>query len=99
MIHDLLARNGLTLSDVDGWAIHPGGPRILDVIAEKLELEPAALAPSRDMLSAHGNCSSPTVLLILDELFARDSPARHVVAMAFGPGLTLYATLLSRVAN
>jgi predicted naringenin-chalcone synthase len=96
LVRDLLGRNDLTLSDVDGWAIHPGGPRILDVIAEKLELDPAALAPSRDMLSAHGNCSSPTVLLILDALFADARPARNVVAMAFGPGLTLYAALLSR---
>jgi predicted naringenin-chalcone synthase len=96
LIHELLARNGLALSDVDGWAIHPGGPRILDVVAEKLELEPAAVAPSRSMLAAHGNCSSPTVLLILHELFGR---ARNIVTMAFGPGLTLYAALLSRTAQ
>ncbi|MBA3372458.1 MAG: type III polyketide synthase, partial [Euzebyaceae bacterium] len=44
----------------------------------------------------HGNCSSATVLLILDRVLARADLHRgdHVVAMAFGPGLTLYAALL-----
>ena len=35
--------------------------------------------------------STATVLLVLEELGDVDGP---VVAMAFGPGLTLYATLL-----
>ena len=34
LVDDLLARHGLTVADVDGWAVHPGGPRILDVVAE-----------------------------------------------------------------
>jgi alkylresorcinol/alkylpyrone synthase len=49
------------------------------------------MAASRRVLAEHGNCSSATVLLVLDELRDVDGP---VVAMAFGPGLTLYATLL-----
>ena len=40
-----------------------------------------------------GNCSSPTVLLVLDRIRRRE--ARTVVLLAFGPGLTLYAALLS----
>ncbi|HEY8474604.1 MAG TPA: type III polyketide synthase [Natronosporangium sp.] len=92
-VADLLADAGLAISDVDGWAIHPGGPHILDVVERELGLPPAALAPSRDVLSRHGNCSSPTVLLILDEL--RRAGRQRVLVMAFGPGLTLYAALLS----
>ena len=49
------------------------------------------MAASRRVLAEHGNCSSATVLLVLDELADVDGP---VVAMAFGPGLTLYAALL-----
>jgi predicted naringenin-chalcone synthase len=92
-VDDLLARSGLKTSDVDAWAIHPGGPHILDVVERELGLTPAALAPSRGVLARHGNCSSPTVLLILDEL--RRLGRERVVMMAFGPGLTLYAALLS----
>lgn len=92
-VGDLLARSGVTASDVDAWAVHPGGPHILDVVERELGLAPAALTPSREVLASHGNCSSPTVLLILDEL--RRLGRRRVVMLAFGPGLTLYAALLS----
>ncbi len=96
VIETLLARHGLRPADVEGWAVHPGGPRILDVVGERLALPAGALDASRETLSRHGNCSSATVLLVLEEL-QRSRPARpggYVVAMAFGPGLTLYATLL-----
>ncbi len=94
LVDDLLARHELTIADVDGWAVHPGGPKILDVVQDKLGLDDAALAASRGVLSAYGNCSSPTVLLVLDALRSRPSPPRRVVLLAFGPGLTLYGALL-----
>jgi alkylresorcinol/alkylpyrone synthase len=92
LVDDLLARHGLTREDVDGWAVHPGGPRILDVIQTRLGLTDADLAASRGVLAEHGNCSSPTVLMILSAL----GPRQRVVALAFGPGLTLYAALFAR---
>jgi predicted naringenin-chalcone synthase len=94
LVDGLLSRHGLTIGDVDGWAVHPGGPKILDVVEQELELAPDALAASRGVLSEFGNCSSPTVLLVLDALRRRAQPPRHVVLLAFGPGLTLYVTLL-----
>jgi alkylresorcinol/alkylpyrone synthase len=95
LVGGLLARHNLTIDDVDGWAVHPGGPRILNVVRDRLGLPETALATSRETLAEHGNCSSPTVLLILDALRRRaGGPPRRVVAMAFGPGLTLYAALL-----
>ncbi|GAB2582708.1 chalcone synthase [Paractinoplanes abujensis] len=94
LVDDLLNRNGLTIGDVDGWAVHPGGPKILDVVQARLGLDDSALAASREVLSAYGNCSSPTVLLVLDALRRRAAPPRRVVMLAFGPGLTLYGTLL-----
>ena len=94
VVDDLLARHGLTVSEVDGWAVHPGGPKILDVVQEHLGLGANDLAASRDVLSAYGNCSSATVLLVLDALRQRPAPPRNVVMLAFGPGLTLYVALL-----
>lgn len=96
LVDDLLARHGGTVSEVDGWAVHPGGPRILNVVERELALPPQALAASRATLDEHGNCSSPTVLLILDRLSRSTPPPRRVVMLAFGPGLTLYAVLLDR---
>ncbi|HEV7897644.1 MAG TPA: 3-oxoacyl-[acyl-carrier-protein] synthase III C-terminal domain-containing protein [Planosporangium sp.] len=97
LVSELLDRQGLALSDIDGWAVHPGGPRILDVVRDRLGLSEERMSSSRDTLAAHGNCSSPTVLLIVDALWRAPTPPRNVVALAFGPGLTLYAALLSAV--
>jgi predicted naringenin-chalcone synthase len=96
LVDGLLDRHGLTRDDVDGWAVHPGGPRILDVVRDRLGLTDPAMAASRQVLAEHGNCSSPTVLMILNAV--RRATPRHVLAMAFGPGLTLYATLLRATA-
>ncbi|NJQ06321.1 type III polyketide synthase [Streptomyces lonarensis] len=98
---ELLSRHGLAVGEVAGWAVHPGGPRILETVEGELALGPAALDDSRAVLAEYGNCSSPTVLLVLDRIRAGGAgPAgapppdgAPVVAMAFGPGLTLYAAL------
>jgi alkylresorcinol/alkylpyrone synthase len=91
VVDELLDGAGLRSEDVAGWAVHPGGPRILDVVRDELGLSEVQMAASRRVLAEHGNCSSATVLLVLDELADVEGP---VVAMAFGPGLTLYAVLL-----
>jgi len=91
VVAELLDGAGLRTEDVAGWAVHPGGPRILDVVRDELGLTEPQLSASRRVLSEHGNCSSATVLLVLEELADVDGP---VVALAFGPGLTLYAALL-----
>lgn len=98
VVGSLLARHGLKVGDVGGWAIHPGGPRIVDVVADRLGLDDAAVAGSRAVLRDYGNCSSATVLLILRNLLQGDAveSGRPVVTLAFGPGLTLYAGLLRR---
>jgi len=54
-----------------------------------------ASATSRRTLAEHGNCSSPTVLLILDLLLRPERRSGPVVMLAFGPGLTLYGALLT----
>jgi alkylresorcinol/alkylpyrone synthase len=95
-VETLLGRHGLSVADVAGWAIHPGGRRIVEVVGERLGLDEAALAPSYAVLDGYGNCSSATVLLVLQRLLDAGPlpPGAPVVAMAFGPGLTLYAALL-----
>ncbi|GAA4913015.1 putative naringenin-chalcone synthase [Stackebrandtia albiflava] len=94
-VSGLLRRHGLERDDVESWAIHPGGRRILDVARQSLALTEDRLAVSRDVLRRHGNCSSATILMILREMAAE---ARgELVACAFGPGLTLYSALLRAV--
>jgi predicted naringenin-chalcone synthase len=99
LVDRLLERNGLTRGDVDAWAVHPGGPRVLDVIASRLGLSSSDLEASREVLASHGNCSSATVLVVLEAIACETTreSGDYVVALAFGPGLTLCATLLQQV--
>lgn len=96
VVGDLLGRHGLAVGDVAAWAVHPGGPKILDVTGERLGLDDRALAASREVLAGAGNASSATVLLVLERILAGRTlePRDPVVVMAFGPGLTLSAALL-----
>lgn len=92
-IEDWLAQFSLKISDIGGWAVHPGGPKILDAVESGLELHHSSFLQSRDVLSKHGNMSSPTVLFILQQLFAQNIP-RPYVMLGFGPGLTIEAALI-----
>jgi predicted naringenin-chalcone synthase len=92
-LEDWLHRQGVALNEVGSWAVHPGGPRILDAVEEGLGLPREATNVSRAVLAEHGNMSSPTILFILDRLRAADAP-RPCVALGFGPGLMAEALLL-----
>ncbi len=100
-VEQLLSRHGLTLDDISGWAIHPGGRRIVELVGQALALDDQRLTASYDTLRDSGNCSSATVILVLDRLRALDEIpiGGWAVAMTFGPGLTLYAALLRHSGN
>lgn len=91
-----LNQNRCSLDQIDGWAIHPGGPRIVRAVGEALELDEALLAPSFATLANHGNMSSPTVLFILDQIGRSNPTAKTCLLIAFGPGLCIEAVLLKQ---
>jgi alkylresorcinol/alkylpyrone synthase len=95
LIEELLARNGLTRRDIRHWAIHPGGDRMVAVLEKALELTPEQMAPTRKVLEAYGNMSSPTVLFVLKELMEQGiAPGERVLLTAYGAGMSAYACLL-----
>jgi predicted naringenin-chalcone synthase len=89
-----LADLGVSVEDVATWAVHPGGPRILDAVESALDLAPGVTAVSRATLRACGNMSSATICFILERLRRAGAP-RPCVAMGFGPGLVAEAMLLT----
>jgi predicted naringenin-chalcone synthase len=89
-----LAAHDLEISDIAGWAIHPGGPKILTAIEDALNLAPEDLRFSRGILARHGNMSSTTVLFILRQMV--QSISGPCVAIGLGPGLMAEGMLLSR---
>lgn len=86
----LAAKHGWEIDKLDSYAIHAGGPRILDDLCAILEISPDRFAHSRATLNSYGNIASVTVIESLRRMF--DDPAvrdgdRAVIA-GFGPGIT-----------
>lgn len=81
-----LAKHGLGIGDVGAWAIHPGGPRVIESVLGSLGLAAETGDASRTVLRAHGNMSSATLLFILERMLRERAP-RPWVGLAFGPGL------------
>jgi predicted naringenin-chalcone synthase len=93
----LLQKIKLQLSDIQWFAIHPGGRRILEAIGKNLELLPEKNQIAYEVLREFGNMSSVTVLFVLEKLLSklnRNHQNQKVLSMAFGPGLTLESGLM-----
>lgn len=71
------------------FAIHPGGPRIIDQIAKALDLSEEQIMHSRSVFESCGNMSSATVPHIWAEMEKDLEPGTDVISLAFGPGLTI----------
>ena len=89
-----LAAHSLSVADIATWAIHPGGPRILEACAQATGIAREDYAISQEVLGEFGNMSSPTILFILDRLRRREAP-RPCLAVGFGPGLAVEAALFT----
>ncbi len=81
-----LANYSHTVEDIQGWAIHPGGPRVIEAVIASLSIPHESGDSSRRILRDFGNMSSATLLFILRELLDHNV-ARPWVGLAFGPGL------------
>jgi alkylresorcinol/alkylpyrone synthase len=84
---------GITLAEIDAVAAHPGGPRIIDAIEQALTLGNGALTTSRDVFANVGNPSSAGIFFVL-EAMARSTRPQRVLAIAFGPGLSIELALM-----
>lgn len=81
------------------WAIHPGGPKIIDEIQQAFGLSEDQVCYSRRVLKERGNMSSATLPHIWTEIL-KDSHVQagtKVLTMAFGPGLTVSTAQLEVV--
>ncbi len=82
----------------DFYAIHPGGKKILKVIEEALDISKDQNTFSHEILKTCGNMSSPTILFVIKKVFdalSESDDHKSILAMAFGPGLTLESMTLN----
>ncbi|KAG8368160.1 hypothetical protein BUALT_Bualt15G0016200 [Buddleja alternifolia] len=80
------------------WAIHPGGPAILNRLEKKLELSPEKLRASRRALADYGNASSNTIVYVLEYMLDEGKNVKKDenewgLILAFGPGVTFEGIL------
>jgi alkylresorcinol/alkylpyrone synthase len=83
-----LAENGLGRADVRSWVCHPGGPKVLDAVAEGLGLEREQLDLSWRSLGEVGNLSSASVLFVMADTMRErpGKPGEKGLLLAMGPG-------------
>lgn len=96
-VDGFLAEHGLGRADIASWVCHPGGPRVLEAMAEALELGDGALERTWRSLREVGNLSSASVLLVLQDTLqhGRPAPGSPGMLLAMGPGFCTELVLLA----
>ncbi|KAJ4750182.1 Stilbene synthase [Rhynchospora pubera] len=98
----------LDITDLNSlfWIVHPGGPKTLKVIEEKLELSKEKLVTTKKVLANVGNLSSPTILFIMDEMRKKSieecKPTtgdghEYGMLIGYGPGISIETIVLRSV--
>ena len=93
-LNEWLHASSTDLNSIQHWAIHPGGPRILQACADSLSLREDQLVHSRNILTHYGNMSSATILFVIDQMRQHDCHG-PCIALAFGPGLCAEVALIT----
>lgn len=97
LIQRLFQQIDSSISEIDFFAIHPGGKKILETIEQELQITHLQNESAYHVLKHFGNMSSPTVLFVLQQVFERlkeKDDHKKILSVAFGPGLTLESMIL-----
>ena len=92
-VRDLMTQAGLTIQDIDSLIPHQANIRILQAVAERLELTPEKVYIN---VEKYGNMSSASTAIALYEAAKKGKikSGDNVVLVAFGGGLTWASTLI-----
>lgn len=92
----IAVRLNIRFSDIQHWAIHPGGKKILDEVKQQLSLTSDDLRHSYQVLKKYGNMSSPTVLFVLAEILKDGiKNGDNILSMGFGPGISIESAVMT----
>ena len=90
MVEKLLARNHLTLQDVQFLIPHQANARIIQAAARSLDLPEGRMVVNVDRF---GNTSAASIPISYPDIFDEFEAGRYVVTVGFGAGLTWGANL------
>lgn len=78
------------------FAIHPGGPKIIDTVKNVLELPEHKVKQSKAILFERGNMSSATLPHVWERMLSDETlkAGTKVISFAFGPGLTVFGSVM-----
>ena len=94
-IHEFLNDYHVLPEQIENFVAHPGGKKVLNAYEEALHLTKSHTAISREILKAHGNMSSPTVLYVLEQFMLKENKTNTFgLLVALGPGFSGEAVLL-----
>ena len=85
LLDEFLARNKIALSDIDAFACHPGGAKVLDALEDCMDMPRGALTESRAVLRDYGNMSAVTALFVAERMTLM---GQRTMLTALGPGFT-----------
>ncbi|GAB4185180.1 MAG: hypothetical protein Tsb0015_01930 [Simkaniaceae bacterium] len=99
-LKNLFQKANVPLEDWSSYyfAIHPGGPKIIEGIVKLLQLKETNVQHTRKILRDCGNMSSATLPHIWQSM-QRDPTVfsgSKIVSLAFGPGLTIFGAILEK---
>ena len=87
LLTEFLATNGIAKPEVDAFACHPGGAKVLDALEDALDLPRGGLEDSRAILRDYGNMSAVTVLFVAERMDVMRKGQRTLLT-ALGPGFS-----------
>jgi 3-oxoacyl-[acyl-carrier-protein] synthase III len=90
MVEKLVARNGISLDDVQYIIPHQANARIIQAAARKMEVPDEKIVVN---LHRFGNTSAASIPLSYPDIYEKLEPGRYVVTVGFGFGLTWAANL------
>jgi alkylresorcinol/alkylpyrone synthase len=95
-VNKFLQRFKLKVADISVWLIHPGGPKVIQKVAQGLGIDEAKVRISYETLEKVGNLSSVSVLYMLDKVLAQNTvkPGSYGLMMGLGPGFSAELVLL-----
>lgn len=95
IIHPFLAKNELTIEDIDHLIFHPGGKKIVKMVEGLFGKMGKDIDHTKEVLRKYGNMSSATVLFVLDEFMQKNiKKGERGLMLSFGPGFSAQRILL-----
>ena len=88
---DIIARNGLTVDDIQFFIPHQANLRIIEAVGSRLGIDPDKVLVN---IQKYGNTSAASIPLCMDEFKGRFKKGDKIVLTAFGAGFTWGAEYL-----